>query len=176
MNAASGGIKTIWTANTSIEISKRIKGFEPDNSGRVSYVISRGDTLWEISKAMKHDHSERYGSMSVMQIVNEIAKENSIKNPDLILTGRILKLNIVVPERELPPYVPETPGKEVLPVEEEAVEKTVPIKEPEDDPNDLSKHPRFISDEVYDASFFVPYIRRAKEWVREKLKKIADEM
>lgn len=222
-----------WHANKADSILKRLSCIPADNLGRVEYLIVRGDTLWEISRALQRNCAKKYAGISTAEIVKEIARANRIEDPDRIFAGNKLVLDAVLAEavilkepakRTRSPVPP--PAKEGLdkgkPVDpepiavkpeplpaREAFSPAVPdlkdkyqaspivpkikkfeewlinrlgsvgiifqdveqpfntedLEETERDLKDLAKHPRFIPEKRYDAEFFVPYVKKAKEWV-----------
>lgn len=61
---------------------------EHGESGGNRYTVQHGDSLWQISDRMRAGGDQRGN----WDIVNEIARDNGIKNPDLIFPGNTLNL------------------------------------------------------------------------------------
>ena len=67
----------------------------------MNYTIARGDNLWNIAK----NNYDCKSNAEIMQVINEIAKENDIKNINMINEGA--ELNLPETERFLFPTVDE---------------------------------------------------------------------
>ncbi|HYV48133.1 MAG TPA: papain-like cysteine protease family protein [Myxococcaceae bacterium] len=69
---------------------------DPQHAGPVTgnspfgsnYTVQRGDTLWQISDRMRAAGDQRGN----WDIINEIARDNGIKNPDMIFPGQTFNL------------------------------------------------------------------------------------
>lgn len=88
----------------------------------MSYTIQSGDTLWKIAK-----QNGAKGTKEIQQFINDVAKLNNIKNPDLIFAGATLKLpgDVV----ELGNTNPANAEVEEEPTKEELIPEEQPAKE-----------------------------------------------
>lgn len=87
--------KIAWVATRFDEIAQRISTSK-QLDWEIEYKIEYGDTLWEISRALKFLNPEKYRHLTINQIVSEIAKKNGIINPNVIYAGNYIKMNLII--------------------------------------------------------------------------------
>ncbi len=81
--------KTTWKATTVQEIGNR---FDLNNIP-TEIEIKKGDTLWNISLALKAKYPSRFKGLSVIQIVNMLMSQNNITDPKKLMAGKMLSIS-----------------------------------------------------------------------------------
>jgi len=74
--------------------SIRVSSIEKEKTEKQrTYQVQKGDSLWKISKNLVKHNGQNIEEIN--DVISLIAQENNICNPDLIMTGQILKIPLI---------------------------------------------------------------------------------
>ena len=107
---------SLQAPGASIEAGKEIKvpeDFELGTPVDKTYIVEKGDNLWNISKAhLKELNGTKPSNKEILDMVNKIVERNKIPNPDLIYPDQKIFIPGEAPEEVEPPEPPKPPEEE----------------------------------------------------------------